>query len=378
MKQRGCDFFDDDEVQELSRKMHESAEKTPAWDDEDPLAGNPIRKTPPDKEKTSSSVPLFEETRDKTIVWERKKTEPETEHISLKPPVEVAKSAIAQEFPSPESEKKQFSPKATKQSKNETMRFRFYWHTDKNAFSTHPPTTIPMHNASDTGLHAPIHHTEIEPDIIGQDAFSQKHQEIQYLPNISNAPTAPVKDTAQIEPTENTIPINLGTEIKDTNKTAPKMENMPRGYVVNRIADTDIRLLGQLLEIERDAFGEEGMNKWDIVPIIRYGRVFAMMEGKAVLGAAYFIRNWEEPSVAYLVGIAMRSDMRGRDLGTHLLNQAMNLLEKEGLEKVELVVDPENLYAIGVYREKLGFYECGERHAEYGPGEDRLLMNAEL
>ncbi|MDP2892263.1 MAG: GNAT family N-acetyltransferase [Bacillota bacterium] len=333
MKQQGCDFFDDDGMQGERKKTRDNDRATGIWDDEDGF---------------TKVKPQHRDVREKA---QEKASFPEVDD---------------------ELEPKRIAPKPVKPSKKEPVRFRFYWHEDKNAFCSIQPQKSSQGSASGQMRPDAAHLGDIKtgmtfespparvaaddggPDIFGRGIFQEPQPPAQALP----------KEQKE--------------EYSHSSELLSQTESPLPDYAVNRITDTDIRIMGQLLDIERDAFGEEGMNKWDIVPFIRYGRVYTMMDGKAVLGAAYFMRDWNMHDKAYLVGIAMRSDMRGRELGTHLLKQALAQLAKEGLGKVELAVDPGNLYAISVYREKLGFYECGQRSAEYGPGEDRQLMNTDL
>jgi ribosomal-protein-alanine N-acetyltransferase len=147
---------------------------------------------------------------------------------------------------------------------------------------------------------------------------------------------------------------------------------------VDMIRDNDAQIVGRLSKIEEMAFGKAGLNEWTIVPLIRHGKVFALWHEREVIGGAQFIRDWKDPSRAYLVGIALDKNQRGKGLGTRFLAECLVMLKGEGVNSVELTVDAVNQPAAHVYQEKLGFGIVEERKDEYGAGENRLVMERML
>lgn len=148
--------------------------------------------------------------------------------------------------------------------------------------------------------------------------------------------------------------------------------------IIEQITGRGIRVAERLARIEAQAFGAGGLNEWTLVPLIRHGRVFALCDGPKVIGGAQFVRDWDDTSRAYLVGIAVDSEYRGKGLGTRFLGECMGVLRREGIASVELTVDAANTRAVHVYREKLGFVELETRKDEYGPGVDRVVMECRL
>lgn len=140
----------------------------------------------------------------------------------------------------------------------------------------------------------------------------------------------------------------------------------------------DARTVARLMEIEKQAFGEASLDIWTLVPLIRHGRVLALIYGGEIAGCAQFVRDWENPAKAYLVGIAVDEKHRGRGLGTLFLAQCLETLKNVGIKSVELTVHAGNLAAVRVYEKKLGFRVIEDRKSEYGVGEDRLVMEREL
>lgn len=135
----------------------------------------------------------------------------------------------------------------------------------------------------------------------------------------------------------------------------------------------------RLVEIEDKAFGEGGLhNEWLMVPMVRYGRVFAAeLEGQLV-GSAQFMRTWTGQDTVYFYGVSLLPEYRGQGLGTAFLNDILRALKNEGIRKVILSVSPQNQRAIHLYRERYGFETVKSVAGEYGPGEDRLIMECIL
>ncbi len=141
----------------------------------------------------------------------------------------------------------------------------------------------------------------------------------------------------------------------------------------------DVNILADILDIEREAFGDGALNEYVVVPLMRYGKIYAAVdeEGTAV-ACAYFMADINNPDNAYLMSVAVLPDFRGQNVGTALLEYALDGLKEYGISKVTLTVDPSNFTALSVYREKLGFTVIDSVRDEYGEGEDRLVMAKEI
>ncbi|HWR40242.1 MAG TPA: GNAT family N-acetyltransferase [Patescibacteria group bacterium] len=143
---------------------------------------------------------------------------------------------------------------------------------------------------------------------------------------------------------------------------------------VELLKTVDLPLITRLVELEHEAFGNGGLNEWHLVPFIRHGRVYVGREDNKVVGLIQYMRDWDQPQKAYLMGVSIAKEMRGQGLGTKLIYATLQELKLENMEEVELTVDPENSGAIKVYREKLGFTMESTRADEYGKGEERIVM----
>lgn len=147
---------------------------------------------------------------------------------------------------------------------------------------------------------------------------------------------------------------------------------------IELLKHADLALLKRLVELDKAAFGEGGLNEWQLVPLIRHGRVFAARQDGAVVGCVQYMLDWDNPRNAYMVGVSIDEKMRGRGLGTELIQKTLQVLAGEALTAVELTVDPENAAAVRVYETKLGFVRSAVRTDEYGAGGHRLVMTVEL
>lgn len=155
-----------------------------------------------------------------------------------------------------------------------------------------------------------------------------------------------------------------------------KMLN-PSELIIKKIKKNDPKLLEELIDIDRQSFGDAGLDEWGLVPIIRHGRIYALYYQENIAGAAQFLKDWEEPQKAYLYGVGIKEKYRGKGLGTWFLKTCFEQLKDEGIRRIELTVDPANQSAIRVYQEKIGFQKKEERKNEYGEGEHRIVMELE-
>jgi len=133
-------------------------------------------------------------------------------------------------------------------------------------------------------------------------------------------------------------------------------------------------LVTRLVQLDKEAFDEGGMNEWHLVPMIRHGRVYIYKRNKKVIGSIQYLLDWENPSKAYMYGVSIAQEFRGQGIGSELLIETLKTLFRENIKEVELTVDPNNARAVKIYESKLGFKVTDTRQNEYGEGENRLVM----
>ena len=64
--------------------------------------------------------------------------------------------------------------------------------------------------------------------------------------------------------------------------------------------------------------------------------------------------------------------------GTEFMQEIVNFLKQEGIEKIVLHVSPLNDIAVHLSQDKFGFTEIEFRKYEYGIGEDRLFLELKI
>ena len=133
-----------------------------------------------------------------------------------------------------------------------------------------------------------------------------------------------------------------------------------------------------MLKIDYEAFNENLLSNWSLVPYIRYGQVFGLFARNTLKGFAIFVRAWENPKLAYLVEIAIERESQGKGYGYYLLLQSLLHLKKNELSIVVLTVDPNNSRARHIYCDKFGFEFVEYRENEYGQGHDRMFLRLDL
>jgi len=148
--------------------------------------------------------------------------------------------------------------------------------------------------------------------------------------------------------------------------------------VIKLVQPEQKEIIYQIVKLESASFGVGGLNEWTLMPLIRHGRVFYIEENDMLLACAQYMLDWNNHYKAYLVGLSVKEEMRGKGLGTLLLKETLQILSEENIISVELTVDPQNKAAISVYDRKLGFVIVGQLADEYGKGINRIVMKKTL
>lgn len=144
--------------------------------------------------------------------------------------------------------------------------------------------------------------------------------------------------------------------------------------MICRVFPEQKEILSQIVRIEYDAFGYGGLNEWGLLPLVRYGRVYCLKDKDRVLGSIQYMLDWNDPEKAYIVGLSIDANIRGKGFGTKLMSETIDILAKDGIRIFVLTVDPDNSVAVAVYTRKLGFIITAQRPDEYGKGIHRIEM----
>jgi len=82
------------------------------------------------------------------------------------------------------------------------------------------------------------------------------------------------------------------------------------------------------------------------------GRLFVLTRADKVLGMVsllFTISTAEGGKAAWLEDLVVRADQRGRGLGTRLLRAAVDWARKQGITRITLLTDADNMGARGLY-----------------------------
>lgn len=123
----------------------------------------------------------------------------------------------------------------------------------------------------------------------------------------------------------------------------------------------------QIIVLESEVFGKNGaIDNWNLKPIVKYGRVYGLIDNKELVACVELIRSWDT-EIVYLYGLAVKPKKIGMGLGSRLLSEVLELISKENILKIQLTVASDNIKAIKLY-EKFGFKKIDFLEDEYGNG----------
>lgn len=130
--------------------------------------------------------------------------------------------------------------------------------------------------------------------------------------------------------------------------------------------------MNQVIELEAEVFGRNGaIDNWNLKPIVKYGRVYGLVDNDNLLACIELIRAWDMDTI-YLYGLAVKTSESGKGLGSKLLQGVLEFISKEKISNIQLTVSPDNIRAIKLY-EKFGFKKIDFLEDEYGDGIHRNL-----
>jgi GNAT superfamily N-acetyltransferase len=116
-----------------------------------------------------------------------------------------------------------------------------------------------------------------------------------------------------------------------------------------------VELLGQLFKQEAD-FQPGATKQQRAIELLlaqpTLGRLFVLTRGTKVLGMVsllFTISTAEGGKAAWLEDLVVRADQRGKGLGTRLLRAAIEWARREGLTRITLLTDGDNVRARRLY-----------------------------
>lgn len=137
--------------------------------------------------------------------------------------------------------------------------------------------------------------------------------------------------------------------------------------------DVDLTLMNKIVEIEEEAFeGNGNVDLWILKALIRYGKVFVLVEGDEIITIAEYMQVLGKDEV-FLYGISTRKKYRNRGNARKIMEESEKYLKRLGYKEVGLTVDPNNSIAMKLYKD-LGYRIEEYQEDEYGKGNHRYLM----
>lgn len=144
------------------------------------------------------------------------------------------------------------------------------------------------------------------------------------------------------------------------------------------IKERDFDLVEQLVRMEANAFSGEALDVFELIAMLRHARVYVAVEYDEILGAVYFMRNFDNTDKVFLHSINVVDAQANPNLGVSLLNIAFADMKTFGIKIVEVNVDPSNYRALKIYREQLSFVASDSMQSEILGGEEILMLQKEL
>ena len=139
----------------------------------------------------------------------------------------------------------------------------------------------------------------------------------------------------------------------------------------------DWQTLEQIAEIDRQAFGEDGVSVFNLSQFARSGAVFCLTFGPFVVAEAVVLRKHQD-SGAVVFGFAVEKSQRRQGHATALLEQVAQLTAETGISSLELTMNPENKAAYQLYIARGGFKKVAELALHPHKHEPRWLVRLDL
>jgi len=138
-----------------------------------------------------------------------------------------------------------------------------------------------------------------------------------------------------------------------------------------------LTLPGQLegvLEIERASFNNPTTREWYERELARPGVCFLYVLRTPEVPVAAFCAFWYVADQAHINNLAVRPELRGRGLGSQMLEAVMVEVQRLGAGSLALEVRRSNVAAQRLYL-RAGFHQEGTRQSYYTqPVEDALIL----
>ncbi len=139
----------------------------------------------------------------------------------------------------------------------------------------------------------------------------------------------------------------------------------------------DWQTLEQIAEIDRQAFGEDGISVFNLSQFARCGAVYCLALGPFVFAEAVVLRKFQD-SGAVVFGFAVERAHQQKGYGTALIAELVKVAAESGISYLELTMNPDNLAARRLYIERAGFKKVSELALHPHKREPRWLVRFDL
>lgn len=139
----------------------------------------------------------------------------------------------------------------------------------------------------------------------------------------------------------------------------------------------DWEKLGQIAEIDRQAFAEDGISIFNLAQFTRSGAVFCLVDKGIVVAETVLLRNIHD-SGAVVFGFAVHEKFHGHGYGSIMMTKLLEKARESGVAYLELTMNPENIAARTLYMNKAGFEKVQELKPHPEKNEPRWLMHLNL
>ena len=118
-----------------------------------------------------------------------------------------------------------------------------------------------------------------------------------------------------------------------------------------QIREDDREILEQLVGMGSSL--HSFLDYYETLMFARHNRIYACIEGSDLVGCCYYVRSFDDPSLAFLYGINMVK--KSRSVSKELLEISFKDLKASGVSTVEAFIEPENAQSIRSYKDNHGF-----------------------
>ena len=146
---------------------------------------------------------------------------------------------------------------------------------------------------------------------------------------------------------------------------------------VEEVSQAPQELLQTLVEIDLQTFAESTFSRFIAASFLSHGGFFLMKAEDVVIGSCICIRRWDRSSEAMMLSMGIRPGWRGRGLGHHFVNEIADILKRQGMRALVVLVGSSNERALKLY-EEAGFQKHGETMMDAHASELSLLLRRRL